>query len=393
MRTQQPLQLVPPPEIKPRNRVLVMGVGGAGCNSVSRMRARWSDGPPVIAVNTDAQALATCDVPQMLLIGKEATHGLGAAGDVTSGRLAAEESSSALQDAIAGTDLLILVGGMGRGTGTGAIPVIARMARELGVLTLAFVGLPFSIEGDRIRRQADEGILLLKRHVGAVIAQPNDRLPTLAGTNASLDDAFAISDNMIAEGIYAIWHLLTRAGVINITFADIRELAERSGGVLSFAYAEAEGPARVASALRDLLASPLLEHGQLLAEALGVLVNIAGGPDLTLSDMQGIMGEITAKVRPNAHISMGALVETSRRERVTITLLASESWTDDAVAPQAAGSASKTNAGDAQPELGLGELKPQNRGPFGETSRTLINGEDLDIPTFIRRNAKLSFER
>ena len=386
--------LFPPPELKPRNRVLVLGVGGAGCNSVTRMAARWSDGPPVVGVNTDAQALAACGLSRTVLLGEKATRGLGAAGDVNSGRLAAEESLAALQDLIAGTDLLLLVGGLGRGTATGALPVIAQAARDIGILTLAFVSLPFGIEGDRCRRQAEEGLRQLRRHAGAVIAQPNDRLLKLADAGASLEAAFALSDGMLAEGIYALWYLLTHTGVINITFADILELAEWSGGTLSFAYAEAAGPARAASALRALLDSPLLERGRLLSEAQGVLVNVAGGPDLTLADLQGIMGQITSSVRPNAHISMGALVDPARRERVTLTLLASETWADERLAPPPAApvGANALKAGDTQGELPLGEL-PKDRGPFGKASRTLVNGEDLDIPTYRRRGVKLSFER
>lgn len=391
-----PLQLFPPPDIKPRSRVLVMGVGGAGCNSVSRMMHRWSEGPAVVAVNTDAQALSACDVPRAVLIGEKTTGGLGAGNDVHSGRLAAEESTPALQELLAGVDLLVLTGGMGRGTATGALPVIAKTARELGILTLAFVSLPFSVEGDGKRRQADEGVRLLRRHAGAVITQPNDRLLKLADENTPIEEAFAISDGMIAEGIFALWHLLTRAGVMNITFADIRELVERSGGTLAFAYAEAEGAARVASALRNLLGSPLLEGGRLLSDAAGVLVNVAGGPDLTLSDMQGIMGEITQHVRPNAHISMGALVDPARREQVTITLLASEKWgeerTEVGTAPDATTDRAGSRGDELQPELPLDEKKPPDRGPFGKSSPTMINGEDLDIPTFIRRGEKLSFE-
>ncbi|HMP75543.1 MAG TPA: cell division protein FtsZ [Kiritimatiellia bacterium] len=391
-------QLFPPPDLKPRSRVLVMGVGGAGCNGVARMTSVWSEGPPVVAVNTDAQALAACGVSRTVLIGEKATRGLGAAGDVTAGRLAAEESLSVLQDLAAGCDLLILVAGLGRGTGTGALPVIAKIARELGILTLCFVAMPFGIEGDRTRRVAEEGLRQLRRHAGAVIALPNDRLLKLADESASLDAAFGVSDGMLAEGVHAIWYLLSHTGVINITFADLQELAERSGGSLSFAHAEAAGPARVASALRALLDSPLLERGRLLSEAQGVLVNIAGGPDLTLADLQGIMGQITSSVRANAHVSMGALVDPARRERVTITLLAAESWQEErqqqpAAATDPGDRAEKPRAGDTQPELGLGELKPQDRGAFGKSSPTLINGEDLDIPTYIRRGIKLSFER
>lgn len=387
-------QLFPPPELKPRSRVLVMGVGGAGCNSVARMLSRWPEGPPAVAVNSDADALMSCGVPKTLLIGERTTRGLGAAGDPAAGRLCVEESLAALQDVMGGTDLLILVGGLGRGTGTGALPLIAKAARDLGVVTLAFVSLPFSIEGDRCCRLADEGLRQLRRFTGAVVAQPNDRLLKIAGASEALEDSFAASDAMIAEGVYALWYLLTNTGVINITLADIQELADRSGGALSFAYAEAAGPARVASALRGLLDSPLLEHGRLLSDAQGVLVNIAGGPDLTLADLQGIMGQITASVRSNAHICMGALVDPTRRDRVTITLLASEAWAEERLengAVEPASRSEKARPGET-PELPM-DLRPPDRGAFTTSNPTLIRGEDLDIPTFSRRGVKLSFDR
>ncbi len=397
MPTRTSNQLFPATDLKPRSRVLVLGVGGAGCNAVARMAAEWQEGPPVAGLNTDAQALAACGLSRTLLLGEKATGGLGAAGDINAGRLAAEESLAAIQDLMAGTDLLVLVGGLGGGTATGAFPVIAKAARDLGILTMAFISLPFSFEGDRKRRLAEEGLRQLRRVARAVVAQPNDRLLKVVDQSTGLEEAFGASDRMLAEGLHAIWYLLSHTGVINITFADIQELAERSGGSLSYAHAEAEGPARVASALRNLLDSPLLERGRLLSESQGVLVNIAGGPDLTLSDLQGIMGQITSTVRENAHISMGALVDPGRRERVTITLLAAESWAEDRVdqgaAPAGATRAEKPRgAGDTQGELPLGELV-KDRGPFGKSSPTLINGEDLDIPTYIRRGVKLSFER
>lgn len=379
-----------------RCRMLVMGVGGAGCNMVHRMAQTWRHGPNVLAVNTDVQALAACDGVRTLAIGAQAARGLGASGDTTGGRLAAEESLSALQEAMVGTDLLILVTGLGGGTGTGAAPVIAKAARAMGATILVFATLPFPFEGDRRRRQADEGLRALQRLVDAVICLPNDRLMQGVDAQTGLEDAFRQSDAMLATGIHNIWQLLSSTGIVNLTFADVRELAERSGGTLSYGFAEASGPARSASALRALMESPLLENGRLLSEAQGVLVNITGGPDLTLSDLEGIVGQIAAKARPNAHISMGALIDPSRREHLTITLLTSEAWQEDrfeaASQNNGTGEAKKTSPQDAQGELPLTDTS-KDRGRFTAAPATLINGEDLDIPTYIRRGVKLSSER
>lgn len=386
-------------ESSSRCRVLVMGVGGAGCNIVNRMAQTWREGPATLAVNTDAQALGACEHVRTLSIGAEAARGLGASGETTCGRLAAEESLSALQAAMAGTDLLFLVTGLGGGTGTGACPVIAKAARQMGALTLVFSTLPFPFEGDRRRRQADEGLRALQRVSDAVICLPNDRLLQGVDNQTGLEDAFRHSDAMLGSGIRAIWRLLTSTGIVNLTFGDVRELAERSGGTLSYGYAEGSGPARSATALRALMESPLLENGRLLTEAKGLMVNITGGPDLTLADLEGIVGQIAGKARPNAHISMGAMIDPARRDQLTITVLTAETWQEDRF--DTTGKAGDTHAGDkkaaAAPVDAQGELPlhdtTKDRGRFGTAPATLINGEDLDIPTYLRRGVKLSFER
>ncbi|MCS6771525.1 MAG: cell division FtsZ family protein [Kiritimatiellae bacterium] len=374
-------------------RILVAGVGGAGCNAVALMAERWTEGPGLIAINSDARALATCGAPRTLLIGEKATRGLGAAGDVVAGRLAAEESLALIKDALSGHDLLLMVGAMGRGTGTGAMPVIARAARDLGLLVYAFVALPFSIEGDRIRRVAEEGVLQLRRNGAAVATLPNDRLIALAGSEAPMEEAFARSDEILANGIHAIWHLLSRTGIINITFADIQELAERSGGTLAFGHADAQGPGCAAAVLQKLFTTPLLEGGRLIREAQGILVAIAGGPDLTLSTYQGIVGQIQSSMREDAHMTVGVFIEESRRNRISVTVLTAEAWrelrTDQATGPSDAAEPDR-DLGPLQPELNLGDQRQLDRGPFGKTTPTMINGEDLDIPTFIRRGIKLS---
>ncbi len=385
-------------EAAPRCRILVMGVGGAGGNIVHRMAQTWRSGPSALAVNTDAQALAACDGISTLLIGEQAARGLGASGDVTCGRLAAEESFSALQEALAGKDLLFLVTGLGGGTGTGAAPVIAKAARQMGALVLAFATLPFPFEGDRRKSQADEGLRALQRVSDAVICLPNERLRQTSGSQTGVQDAFRQSDAMLASGIHAIWHLLTSTGIVNLTFADVRELAERSGGALSFGFAEGSGPARSANALRALMESPLLESGRLLTDSQGLLINITGGPDLTLADLEGIVGQISAKARPHAHISMGAMIDPSRREHLTITVLATATWQDDrfgvkSKAEEAPKSERKsTSTAESQGELALPDTT-KDRGRFVSAPATLINGEDLDIPTYLRRGIKLSFER
>jgi cell division protein FtsZ len=399
------------PGVQPRCRTVVMGVGGAGCNSVAHMSALWQEGPEVVALNTDTQALAACMAPRSLQIGPKATQGLGASGDAQAGRLAAEESMPAIQEILGGADLLFLVAGLGGGTGTGATPAIVQAARRHGVLTLCFATMPFRFEGDRRRRQAEEGLRTLQKLADAVICLPNDRLSALLEPGTALEDAFRKSDEITAAVVHNLWSLLSRAGVINLDFADVRQLAEHSGGSCGIGLAEGSGPARCAMALRALMESPLLDKGRLLKEAQGILVNIVGGPDLTLADVQGIMGQISSSARQEVHLFVGAMIEPGMRDRLSLTVLVTENWLAPAVptaqeAPSeppagmpdklatgvpAAETADRRDRGkDAQGRL---NFDPVDRGRFRNVEPTIKEGEDLDVPTYVRRGVRLSFER
>ena len=387
-------------DVNARCRILVMGVGGAGCNSVARMAETWTQGPNVVALNTDTQALAACRAPRCIAIGKDAARGLGAAGDVMVGRLAAEESMDTIQELLSTTDMLFLVVGLGGGTGTGAAPVILQAARRAGVLTLCFATMPFPFEGERKRRVAEEGLLALKKHADVVVCQPNVRLMELVDAKQALEVAFRKADEMVGNGVHGLWRLLSQAGVINLDFADVRTLAERSGGSCAYSYSEAKGPARASLVLQQLLESPMLERGRLLSESSGVLVNITGGPDLTMADVQGLMGEVQGALRPGGHVFFGAIIEPGFKDKLALTVLAAENWLESRrERPKASGTAPGVVP---EPELvgagsGRGQQEELNfdrydRGRFKGIEPTVFGGEDLDIPTFIRRGMRLSFD-
>ena len=388
------------PAVQPRCRMLLLGLGGAGGSAVSRMAERWGEGPDVVAMNTDTQALAACTVKRCVAIGAQAAQGLGAAADVTVGRLAAEESIEAIREILEGHDVLFLVVGLGGGTGTGGAPVICQAARDAGVLSLVFATMPFSFEGDRRRRQAEEGLRALQHAADAVVCLPNQRLLELVDpAKTGLEEAFRHSDQMVGEGVHGLWRLLAQTGVINIDLADVRQLAERSGGTCAFAHVEAEGPARTSMVLKRLLDSPLLDKGRLLAESAGLLVNITGGPDLTLADVQGLMGQISSQGRPGAHRFMGAIIEPTYRNRIALTVLASDNWLESRRSPRPATEAGDTRAGIAGPapstrpaEQGTLDLETIDKGRFRDVDPTYFAGQDLDIPTFVRRGVRLSFE-
>ena len=388
------------PAVQPRCRMLLLGLGGAGGSAVSRMAERWGEGPEVVAMNTDTQALAACTVKRCVPIGPKVAQGLGAAADVTVGRLAAEESAEAIRETVANHDIVFLVVGLGGGTGTGGAPVICQAARDAGALTLVFATMPFPFEGDRRRRQAEEGLRALQHAADAVVCMPNQRLLELVDpAKTGLEEAFRHSDLMVGEGVHGLWRLLAQTGVINIDLADIRQLAERSGGTCAFAHVEAEGPARTSIVLKRLLDSPLLDKGRLLAESAGLLVNITGGPDLTLADVQGLMGQISSQGRPGAHRFMGAIIEPTYRNRIALTVLASENWLEARRRPRAATEAGDTRAGNVAPssdtrpaEQGTLDLETVDKGRFRDVDPTYFAGQDLDIPTFVRRGVRLSFE-
>jgi cell division protein FtsZ len=391
-----------------RGRVLVLGLGGAGCNSVARMRELWSEGPDCAVMDTDAQVLAASAVRRAINIGGKVTDGHSAGGDVTSGKLAAEESLGAIQEALDGYDVLFLVIGLGGGTATGAAPILVREARKIGLVTIAFATMPFPFEGDRRRLAAEEGLRVLQNAADTVICLPNQRLFELVGAESSVTDAFLQADAMVASGLHALWRLLSQTGVINLDLATLRSLAERSNGACAFGYADARGPARSASALTSLLNSPMLEKGRLLAEASALLVSITGGPDLTLADVDGIMGQIQKIARQGARVFMGAIIDPLWRDRLTLTVLVSENWlesrraggeggqrilstaapgTAEATTDEAAEEAARKTA-----EQAVLNFQTPDRGLFDKGEPTIHLGQDLDIPTYIRRGIKLSFD-
>lgn len=399
------------PAVQSNCRILVLGLGGAGCNSVARMFEGWKEGPAVVAMNTDTQVLASCAVPRCVQIGANATHGLGTSGDSLLGKIAAEESLSAIQEVLAEHEIVFLVVGLGGGTGTGAAPVIAQAARRLGVLTICFATMPFPFEGERKRRQAEEGLRTLQQAADIVICLPNQRLMESVDENTGLADAFRHSDVMIGSGVQAIWRLLAQTGFINLDFADLRTLAERSGSTCAFGYAEAEGPGRLAAVLQKLMDNPMLEKGRFISEASALLVCITGGPDLTVANVQGIMGQLGSMARPGVHLFFGAYIDSSYKEKLSLTILTSENWNDNrrARAVEPALSASK-NADDTAADTDMavaaaaksGKKVEQgtlafdvaiDKGRFKGVEPTFFDGQDLDIPTYLRQGIRLSYEK
>jgi len=379
------------------SRISVVGVGDGGCNAVDSMAAHWENGPSLIAINTDAQSLKTTQASTRLQIGEQITRNMGTGGDSNMGTLSANDDFDTLQGLFRGMDLIFLVTTLGGGTGTGAAPVVARAARETGAMVIAFVTLPFTFEGDRRMSQARQGLLHLQDQADVVIAIPNQALFAAAGSNATAEEAFQQTDYYLSMGIFAIWKLLTQRGIINLDFATLRMVARCSGGASSFSYGEGKGPQRAQNAIQNALHSPLLENGEILAEAESILVSILGGSDMSVKEVESIMTAVESATGKNAHIHMGTSIDEAWNDAISVTLVSSRFWRAEDEADEK--QPMDPSVPEESPAVTTGrkkKKKPENtqsqlilegisKGIFKDVEPTIIDSEDMDVPTFIRR--------
>jgi cell division protein FtsZ len=408
--------------------IKLVGVGGAGSNAVDRLKMENLERLQLAVINTDYQALASSPVQDKVLIGMGVTRGLGAGGDPERGREAAELDREKIALVVKECDLVFLVTGMGGGTGSGASPVVAEIAAEAGALVIAFVTLPFSFEGGRRLKQAEEGLRALRGVCDAVIPLPNDVLLQEAADNETVLDSFARADEWIGRGVKSIWSMLFKTGLINLDFATLRQAFQQRGGKTLFGLGEGKGENAVADAVASLKLCPLLHTPEFSRKADRLLVNILGGADLTLPKVNELMTAITEQFGRDSHVIMGAVIDEDMAGRVEVSVIGTSDMggrglpqrraaiagarpktPGGATTPRAenpfvppaakpAGSAVLINgAGDdrnvhaqkpAQEEFGFGEV--ESRGQFEKTDRNLFDGQDLDVPTYLRRGVKIS---
>jgi len=418
--------------------IKLIGVGGAGANAVDRLKMENLASLQLAAINTDHQALSSSPLQEKVLIGTSVTRGLGAGGDPDLGREAAEADREKLQAVVKDCDLIFLLAGMGGGTGSGAAPVLAEVATEAGAVVIAFVTLPFAFEGGRRLRQAEEGLQALRKVCDAVIPLPNDVLLQESGDNETVLDSFARADEWIGRGVKSIWAMLHRTGLINLDFATLRQaFAARSGKTL-FGLGSGQGENAVAEAIESLKLCPLLATPEFSRKAERLLVNITGGPDLTLPKVNEIMTSVTEQFGRDSHVIMGAVIDETMQGRVEVCVLGTSDL-GGRMAPRRASPAARTKspvasvgaarteesrvgtgtiavraeppaqpvarngAGKAsQPQLPL-ELaltqaqqnefafnELESRGYFDKTDRNLFEGHDLDVPTYLRKGIKIA---
>jgi cell division protein FtsZ len=300
-------------------RIEVIGVGGGGSNAVNRMIASDLQGVGYRVLNTDAQALLQSSAKQRVQLGQKLTRGLGAGGNPAIGQKAAEESRAELAQTLQGADLVFIAAGMGGGTGTGAAPVVAEVAKECGALTVGIVTKPFGFEGRRRMRQAEEGIARLSEHVDTLIVIPNDRLrEAIAG--APLQEAFRAADDILRMGVKGISDIITRPGLVNVDFADVRSVMTDAGTAL-LGLGVGSGRSRATEAAQAAISSPLLEAAR-IDGAKGCVINISGGKDMTLEDMTTASEVIYDVVDPEANIIVGAVVDERLEGEIHVTVIA-----------------------------------------------------------------------
>jgi cell division protein FtsZ len=420
--------------------IKVLGVGGAGSNAVNHLAREALPGVDFAVLNTDAAALAQSPVPSKLILGSKSSRGLGAGGDPERGRQSAEEDLETIRSLCQGSDIVFVVAGLGGGTGTGAGPVVARVAKECGALVLSIVMLPFDCEGQRRQRQAQFGLHVLKQASDGVISLPNQLVFKLIDEKTSLIEAFAITNELVAQGVRGIWRLLSKPGLINVDFADLCAVTQGKHSESVLMTVQARGEHRVREISDKILSHPLVEGGQTLSRASGLLVCIAGGPQLSMTEVERIMEQVHRHAE-QAHIIMGTAIDEEFEDRLSVTIVASSHGKSVETAP-AAPDLQPGEEGDLEPKeleeqlvdpsepvkgssrfvapppdltpekareiyqqrgTAVGKKKGSNRmrqgqlpleivskGRFEKSEPTLHRGEDLDVPTYIRRGVALN---
>ncbi|MBN2507791.1 MAG: cell division FtsZ family protein [Verrucomicrobia bacterium] len=422
------------PAPTPAVTIRVLGVGDAGCNVAAHLARDPLPHVSFAGLNTNARALAQTVLPTQLSLGARMMRGLGTGGDPERGRAAAEVDMAGIRGLCEGADIVFLVVGLGGGTGTGAGPVVARAAREQGALVLVAAILPFACEGQRRQRQAQIGLHDLKKAADVVICVPNQNVFKLIDDGTSLLHAFALTNELVAQGLRGIWRLLSKPGLLNADFADLCALTQGKHAESALATAEASGENRVQAALDQIRSHPLLESGQALSNAAGVLVSLSGGPGLAMSEVHRLMEEINQQAE-NAHVVLAASLDDTLGDRLQVTLIASRPGAGE---PPAAAAPSEESliAPEIQsqlveplssprpasrflpppPELtaeqteqlwtqqeGCGGRRLKSRfrqgqlpleivskGRFEKSEPTIHRGEDLDVPTYVRRGVALN---
>ncbi len=374
-------------------RIKVVGCGGGGSNAVNRMIEQGMSGVEFITINTDAQALLLANAPRRVRIGDKLTRGLGAGGNPEIGQKAAEESSEELYDVLRGADMVFIAAGLGGGTGTGAAPIVAQIAKECGALTIGVVTKPFTFEGSRRLQSADGGINKLKEQVDTLIVIPNDRLLQIVDKRASLQESFRLADDVLRQGIQGISELITVPGLINLDFADVRTIMSEGGAAL-MAVGRGAGEDRARVAAEMAISSNLLDIT--IDGARGILFNVTGGPSMTLFEVNQAAAIIKETAHPEVNLIFGAVIDPNLADEIRVTVIATgfertgmprrtiERPTASNTRPlPRSQSVAASNANSVPAEVPA--APSQRTAELSEFQTRSYNPDDLDIPAFLRR--------
>jgi cell division protein FtsZ len=377
----------PPQFIENFAQIKVVGVGGGGQNAVNRMIEEGIVGVEFIAVNTDAQALMSSNAPQRLRIGDKLTKGLGSGGDPTMGKRAAEESNEEIVEVIKGSDMVFITAGMGGGTGSGAAPVIAGIAREAGALTIGVVTRPFTFEGAARRRSAEAAIEEMVKSVDTLITIPNDRLLQIVDKKVGLNQAFRFADDVLRQGIQGISELITIPGLINLDFADVRSIMQ-DGGPALMAIGRAAGENRAKEAAEKAIHSPLLDVS--IDGARSIIFNIRGGDEMALYEVHEAAEVVRANAHPEANIIFGAVIDPSMGDELQLTVIATGfermKQTDPLDFGKSIFESPRTQQPAAQQQSQPKPAEPTQAPSSSDILVRTFDRDDLDIPAFLRRS-------
>ena len=395
-------------------RIKVIGVGGAGSNALDRLVLEGSVNVDLVACNTDVQALAGSVASQKIQLGRHVTRGLGAGGDPELGYSAAEEAIDEVRAVLEGVPLVIVCTGLGGGTGSGAAPLIVKTAREQNSLVLVCATLPFSFEGKRRSQQAQEALKAIQQYADAVMCFENDRMGELILPEVGIHEAFAGADHIVSQSVRAVIDLVNRRGLIHLGFDDLLSALRSHDSRCLFGYGEAAGRNRGQEALTQALKNPLMDQGSLLSQASNILVNIVGGHDLTLVEVQSVMEELAHHIGDQTQLLFGAAVDPKLQGKLGVTLISSlgvrevsahlpvlpsrDSGVATSANPRTAMLAAPIPALPASTDLPVLAARASTegssgehtvRGRFDKSEPTIVDGEDLDVPTFMRKNVKV----
>ena len=353
-------------------KIKVIGVGGGGCNAVGRMATTLS-GVDLIGINTDIQALANCGVPIKIQIGQRITGGLGSGGNPEKGKFAANEDKEQIAKLLKGVNICFLTAGLGGGTGTGASPVIARIAREQGAITVAVVTTPFAIEGAKRMNYAEQGLIELKEKVDTFIHIPNEKLFEITDTKTSILDDFKKIDDILSQGVSSVVELITKSGVINLDFADVKAVME-NGGESIMGVGKAKGPERAVNAAKQAITNRLLEEKD-ISSARNILISITGGLDLTLHEVKDAVKTIKNNLSSLSNSVLGVVSDEKSEDEVKITVIAT--------------GLSEKKEFPPPPQKRVHPRKEKKEPTlFDAVEASIIDGEDMDTPTFLRKRQK-----